>query len=50
LLLRGSGLEWTVATEGIPRWAMSAALVDGEVILLGSLDGELLTERRALGF
>lgn len=47
-ILRGSGMVWTVAVENIPRWAMSAALVDDTLILLGELDGELRAETRLL--
>ncbi len=43
-------MAWTVALENIPRWAMSAAMVDGTLILLGDLDGEMHAETRRLDF
>ncbi len=49
-ILRGSGTVWTVAAEDSPRWAMSAAMIDGRLILLGDLDGEMHAEARALDF
>ena len=49
-ILRGTGMVWTVAVENIPRWAMSAAMVDGTLILLGDLDGEMHAETRRLDF
>ncbi len=48
-LLAGEGTRWTTVASDLPRWAMSAAIVDGFLILLGSLDGELNAEVRPLG-
>jgi hypothetical protein len=48
-ILRGSGTVWAVAAENIPRWAMSAAMVNGTLILLGDLDGEMHAETRKPG-
>ncbi len=49
-ILRGTGMTWTIALENIPRWAMSAAMVHGRLILLGDLDGEMHAETRILDF
>jgi hypothetical protein len=43
-ILQGSGADWRVRMTGIPRWAMSAALVDDRLLLLGSLDGDVQTD------
>jgi hypothetical protein len=43
-LLRGAGTEWSVTAEEIPRWAMSAALIDGGLLVLGAVDGEAQVE------
>jgi hypothetical protein len=43
-------MTWTVAADNIPRWAMSAALIDGRLVLLGDLDGEMHAETRMLDF
>jgi hypothetical protein len=49
-LLRGAGSDWRVAAEGLPRWAMSAALIGDRLVLIGELDGELQAETRPLDF
>jgi hypothetical protein len=49
-ILRGAGSSWTVAAEDIPRWAMSAAVIGADLVLLGDLDGEAQAESRPLNF
>lgn len=49
-ILRGSGTAWRVVAGEIPRWAMSAAVVDGYLVLVGDLDGEAWALRRSLDF
>jgi hypothetical protein len=48
-ILQGGGTEWSVLVEDVPRWAMSAAIIDGTLVLLGALDGRLQAEARELG-
>jgi len=50
VILAGSGTEWRVVAEGIPRWAMSAARVDGRLVVLGSIDGEFHAEALTVDF
>jgi len=49
-LLRGVGTEWLVAADEIPRWAMSAALIDGGLLMIGAVDGALQVEALEGGF
>jgi hypothetical protein len=49
-ILKGRGSSWTVVAEDLPRWAMSAAVIGGDLVLLGDLDGEAQAESRPLEF
>ena len=49
-ILRGSGVTWSLAFEDLPRWAMSAALIDETLVLLGDVNGDVLVETRPTGF
>lgn len=40
VILGGAGMDWTIVAEDIPRWAMSAAIIDGSLVVIGDLDGE----------
>jgi len=50
VILAGSGTEWRVVADDIPRWAMSAARVDGRLVVLGSIDGEFHAEALTVDF
>ena len=50
LLLRGSGRSWGVVADDMPMWAMSGALIDGNLVLVGAINGQLQAERRAFDF
>ncbi len=50
LLLRGSGTSWSVVADDVPMWAMSGTLIDGNLVLVGALDGQLQAESRAFDF
>ena len=49
-ILKGRGSSWSVVAEDLPRWAMSAAVIGGDLVLLGDLDGEAQAESRPLKF
>lgn len=44
VVLAGSGANWEVVARDIPRWAMSAALTNEGLVVIGGLDGELHAE------
>ena len=39
---------WQVVSDGLPRWVSSAAVKDGQLILLGNEKGQLYVEIRTL--
>lgn len=39
--------QWKVVYEGLPEWASSAAFKDGELIVVGSVQGRLHTQTQA---
>ena len=43
-----SGTTWTILAEDLPRWATSAFYEKGSLLLIGSVDGVVETERRSL--
>ena len=45
-LLRLEGDSWRVLIDDLPGWATSAALVDGKLLLVGSVEGALNSETR----
>ena len=49
VVLRGAGVDWGVVADGIPLWAMSAAMIDGSLVVIGDLNGELHVETLDLG-
>ncbi len=49
VILGGAGMDWVVVAEAIPRWAMSAAIIDGSLVVIGDLDGEFHAESREWG-
>ena len=48
VILQGAGLDWAVVVEGIPRWGLSAAIIDGSLVLIGDLNGEFQTYMQGL--
>ena len=44
VILGGAGMDWAVIAEDVPRWAMSAALIDGSLVVIGDLNGEFRAE------
>jgi hypothetical protein len=40
--------DWQVVSDGLPRWVSSAAVKDGQLILLGNEKGQLYVETRTL--
>jgi len=38
------GAQWKIVREGLPKWVSSAAFKDGDLILLGNVQGRLRTE------
>jgi len=44
VLLRGSGTSWQVVAADLPVWAMSAAMIDGNLVIVGVSDGQLRAE------
>ena len=50
LLLKGSGSAWGVVADDMPMWAMSGTLIDGNLVLVGAIDGQLQAETRAFDF
>ncbi len=49
VILRGAGMDWAIVAEEIPRWAISAAIIDGSLVVIGDLAGEFHAETRSLG-
>lgn len=48
-LLERQGDDWTTARDDLPPWATSAALLDGGLVVVGAVDGELELETFAAG-
>ena len=45
-LLSEDGDSWQTIVEDLPRWAMSAALQDGVLTLIGAVQGTLMVEEQ----
>jgi len=47
-LLTREGNEWQVIVDDLPGWATSAAVDGGELVVVGSTDGQVVQLRREL--